>query len=180
MDKRAWWQAPEMIVAFAALIVSVFAVFVGAYSAYTDRTYARASVWPNILIDQISVIQDSNASYSVKLESNGIGPAIIKHASMIHNGKVINDYIELKKPYMKEFKDQNWSQTIIKPRVIPANSNVLVFQLNDSNKFAVDKFRKDMKNLNLTVCYCSVYDECWQVDKDNTPKAIEVCPLEVE
>lgn len=180
MKIKPWWQAPEMIVAFAALIVSVFAVFVGVYSAYTDRTYARASVWPNIFIDQISVIQDANASYSVKLDSNGIGPAVLKHASLTHHGKEIEDYIELKKPHEKELRDENWSQTMLTTRVIPANSSVLVFQLNDSNKFAVDKFRKKMKNLNLTICYCSVYEECWQVDKQNHPTAVETCPLQVE
>lgn len=176
MKNRAWWQAPEMIVAFAALIVSVFAVFVGAYSAYTDRTYARASVWPNLFIEEVSSVSDDSSAYTIKLNSTGIGPAILKHASLVHADKNISNYMELRAPYNKELQNTLWSQTILKTRVIPDSSSVLVFQLRDENKEAVEKFRVDMKDMNLTVCYCSVYEECWQVDKQNHPEAVEVCP----
>ena len=48
--KRKWYTQPEMLVAISALITSLVAVVVAMYSAYIDRAYAKASVWPSVII----------------------------------------------------------------------------------------------------------------------------------
>ncbi len=39
-----------MIIAGSALLVSLITAFVSIYSAFIDRAYARASVWPRLEI----------------------------------------------------------------------------------------------------------------------------------
>lgn len=49
-SKRAWYQSPEMLVGLSAVLVSVVALGVGMYSAYIERTSARAAVWPSLML----------------------------------------------------------------------------------------------------------------------------------
>ena len=48
MTNLPWYKNPEMIVALSALIIGLVTAFTSIYSAYVDREYARASVWPRL------------------------------------------------------------------------------------------------------------------------------------
>ena len=50
MVKEKWYKNPEMIIALTALFIGLLTAFISIYSAYTDRAYAKASVWPKIEI----------------------------------------------------------------------------------------------------------------------------------
>ncbi|WP_445768576.1 hypothetical protein [Rheinheimera sp.] len=50
MTTRYNLRNPEMIIAGSALLVSLITAFVSIYSAFIDRAYARASVWPRLEI----------------------------------------------------------------------------------------------------------------------------------
>lgn len=169
----------EMVVGLSALVVSVVAVFVGAYSAYTDRTYARASVWPNIQL----IVQSGNSEnpksgfFSIQVASSGTGPAIIKHASVRYKGAEISKWFELLEPYQTNFVNRDLTVGSMSTVVLPANKNMVVFRLSDTNTQAVETFRQAMKEMSLVVCYCSVYEDCWQVDLNNLPKQVEHCPI---
>ncbi len=90
--KEKIWLKPEMVVALSAVLVSVFAVVVGVYSAYTDRTYARASVWPNVVIGRHTSVSDSQdtALFSIFLDSSGLGPAKLRYTKVAYDGRTIS------------------------------------------------------------------------------------------
>ena len=50
MKNTKWYKNPEMIVALSALFIGLVTAFTSIYSAYVDREYARASVWPRLEI----------------------------------------------------------------------------------------------------------------------------------
>lgn len=180
MNKKIWWQSPEMIVALAALIVSVFAVVVGAYSAFTDRTYARASVWPNLQVSTKTSSEAETAVFALNIHSTGIGPAIIKHAEARYKGNLVTDFSELLAPMNDQFARRDWSKSSLNGLVLPPNKGQNAFRLSAPDVDLVEQFRLDMKHLELTLCYCSVYEECWQVSKSTRAKKVEYCPASIE
>ncbi len=94
MAQPKWYKNPEMIVAFSALLIGIVTAFTSIYSAYVDRTYARASVWPRLEI--FRSFSQGNFSYGV--DNNGTGPAIIKYARVKYEGKPIKGIGSIKHP----------------------------------------------------------------------------------
>jgi hypothetical protein len=79
MVKEKWYKNPEMIIALTALFIGLLTAFISIYSAYTDRAYAKASVWPKIEISRSHNVD----SFSYGVANKGTGPALIKYAKFI-------------------------------------------------------------------------------------------------
>jgi len=166
MTKRKWHQTPEMIVAFAALFVSLVTTIIGVYSAYTDRTYARASVWPRIEI--YKSFGDNLFSYSVT--NNGTGPAVIKQVIITHKSKAIKQWKDI-----KELTSLVQSQ--IGNRILPSLATITPLKVEGKN---VAVMKKQNELIAIEICYCSIYEECWITDRMNQPKEIAFCNVNEE
>ena len=166
MTKRKWYQNPEMLVAFAALFVSLVTTTIGVYSAYTDRTYARASVWPRLEI--FKSFGDNHFSYSVT--NNGTGPALIKQVSITHNSKPIKNWRDIKEL-------ANFVQSQIGNRILPSLVTITPLKAKGEDSMIM---KKQNEFITIEICYCSIYQECWITDRMNQPKEIEYCKVDQE
>ncbi|PHS16364.1 MAG: hypothetical protein COA86_12050 [Kangiella sp.] len=166
MTKRKWYQNPEMVVAFAALFVSLVTTVIGVYSAYTDRTYARASVWPRIEI--YNSFGDSIFSYSVT--NNGTGPALIKQVIISHNSKPIKNWRDIKELTY-------FVQSQIGNRILPSLATIMPLKVEGKGSSIM---KKQNEFITIEICYCSIYQECWVTDRTNQPKEIEFCKVNEE
>ena len=92
MDSIKWYKSPEMIVALSALIIGLVTAFTSIYSAYVDREYARASVWPRL---EIFRSFNGNSSFSYGVSNNGTGPALIKYAKIQDGIKLVTAIIHI-------------------------------------------------------------------------------------
>jgi hypothetical protein len=166
MNKNNWYNKPEMIVAFSALLISVITAVIGVYSAYIDRAYARASVWPRIEI--FRSYGQNNFEYGVV--NKGTGPALIKYAKIQLKSKVIQEWREI--PGLSNFTQSHIGNTII-----PSLAIVTPISITNAD---VSKVLDNLSSVKIEVCYCSIYDECWVTDKGNQPKPIEICSIDDE
>lgn len=161
MSNIKWYKNTEMLVALSALSISLVTAFIGIYSAFIDRAYARASVWPRLEIYR----NYSGDDFSYGISNQGTGPALIKYAKIKHQ----ENYIE----YWKDIpKLSKFTQSHIGNRIIPPQNTVNPLSYNGENSqlfFDMDK------HVNIELCYCSIYDECWLTNKFNNPQPIENC-----
>jgi len=166
MKKLQWYKNPEMIVALSALLIGLVTAFTSIYSAYVDREYARASVWPRLEIFR----SFSANSFSYGVTNNGTGPALIKYAKIQEGSKYIKTWQEI-----ASFK--NIRQSHISNRTLsPQNSITPVsYQGKDASTLV-----KADDLINIELCYCSIYEECWVIDKSNHPTAIKACSINNE
>lgn len=161
MDSIKWYKNPEMIVALSALLIGLVTAFTSIYSAYVDREYARASVWPRLEI--FRSFDDNSFSYSVS--NNGTGPALIKYAKIKDGSKYIKTWKDI-----KPFEDT--TQSHISNRTLsPQNRITPVSYKGDDAKALV----KADGSISIELCYCSIYEECWVADRSNRPTAVEAC-----
>ncbi len=75
MKSNKWYTNPEMIVALSALLIGIVTAFTSVYSAYVDREYARASVWPRnskLEVSEISAPSRSSREFSPSLTEPAI------------------------------------------------------------------------------------------------------------
>lgn len=164
MNSTKWYKNPEMIVALSALLIGLVTAFTSIYSAYVDREYARASVWPRL--ELYRSFSDNSFSYGVN--NNGTGPALIKYARVKYGTKYIKVWKEIE-------LFQNVTQSHIGNRTLPPQSTITPLLYKGDNTKSI---LKADNSIVIELCYCSIYEECWVVDRSSRPTAVESCSID--
>jgi hypothetical protein len=164
MQIQKWYKNPEMIVALSALLIGLVTAFTSMYSAYVDREYARASVWP-----RLEIFRSYNGdSFSYGVNNSGTGPALIKYAKVYDGTK-----------YLKMWKDfepfKNIRQSHISNRTLSPQKSIAPVSYTGK---AAPKLAEADNLIRIELCYCSIYDECWLIDRDNRPLSVKACFIE--
>lgn len=166
MKNEAWYKNPEMIVALSALLISLVTAVVSIYSAYIDRFYARASFWPRLEIYQS---YSTGKKFGYGVANNGNGPALIQYARVSYQAKPINNWRDIPALKDKKFTQSHFGTKILSPEhtVTP-----ILYQGSEA-----DTIQQANTQVTIELCYCSVYQECWLIDKTNDPQPIEHCTI---
>jgi len=168
MNSTAWFKNPEMIVGLSALVVSLVAVFVGIYSAYVERAYARASVWPGLEVYQSTY----QSEFKYGINNNGTGPALIKQARVTLDGQPVENWRALFDAYGLEVITYNQSQ--LSNRILPPQGVIEPVVIRGASNLS-DFVDGQNARVNIELCYCSIYDECWLIDRVNVSKPVKAC-----
>ena len=175
-DDRPWYREPESFVAIAALIVSISAVVVGVYEAALQRRHDRAEVWPHLEIGTYT----SPRTVAVKLENNGIGPAIVQSVIVTVDGKPMSNWPQVVRALIGH-KTMLMSYESATQRGIRAGDNVTLVEVPTDS--LPPGFGESVKRVSLSVCYTSVFDEAWQIHDDSLTvgsvwKPVDKCPAQ--
>lgn len=155
-----------MLVALSALFLGLLTAVISIYSAYVDRQYARASVWPKLEIFRSS----SESTFSYGVSNNGTGPAIIKYAKVSLDSKLIKHWGEI-----SEFS--NGVQSHISSITIRSGQAIKPIMYSGE---LVSEILEINKAIDIELCYCSIYEECWVVDRSNNSEPIKQCSVAEE
>lgn len=166
--KRKWFTKPEMLVAISALITSLVAVIVAMYSAYIDRAYAKASVWPSVLITRS--IQSNRYEYIVVNQGNG--PAIVNYVTMKVNGQPVSSWQDVLHILAPE-SEASFQQSHIGAGVIRPGQHVSAFVVTEPDLVSV----LQDASFEVSLCYCSIYEDCWITSGIEAPQAVNACVL---
>lgn len=175
--QNKWFMQPEMLVGFSAIIVSLVAVGVSLYSASIDREFARASVWPRVIIYRsYNYSKDTEEEYfKYGVSNHGTGPAIIKYAKVSYLDKPAQTWSQLmidndihQKPSI--------TQSHISTAVLPANYTIEPLKVTAKDQ--VKALLEHNKDISITLCYCSVYNDCWVTDRENIPVSVKSCTID--
>ena len=157
-----------MIVALSALFIGLITAVISVYSAYVDRQYARSSVWPRLEIYKSANEKEKSFSYSVT--NNGTGPAIIEHVKVSFDSQFIKKWSDI------DVLSNNIQSTINSRTLLPE-------QIIDALVYQGDKFYAVFNantKIEIELCYCSIYQECWTVNRANKPKQVKQCLVKPE
>ncbi len=164
-----------MITALAAGVVSISALAVSIYEAYLMREQQAASVLP--IID-FWAAYNPDESYSLNLANKGLGPAFMRHIAVRVDGEEHKNWNSVTKAMTGRVIGHNESALI--GSVLAPGEVSSMLSIGDSTA-STEVWRK-AQNVELSVCYCSVFGDCWTttVSDLNTgsPSAVstETCP----
>lgn len=167
MDRK-WYAQPEMLIALSALITSLAAVVVSVYSAYIDRSYAEASVWPSVVIAR----SWGQNRYEYIVLNQGNGPAIVHYARFSINGQVVKDW-EQAFEVIQPGQPQNYTQSHIGSGVIRPGQQIQAMKVTSAASVA-DLLNTDVE---AEICYCSIFDDCWVSSGIEAPVSVERCEI---
>lgn len=172
--RRDWNALAAVIASFIGLL----ALAVSAYTANVQREQLRAQVWPYLQRSHNNV-----GLVGMFVTNQGTGPARVKAVRVVVNGVPMTRWADVKKAagYSRGegiiTSSLNWV-------VIPAGKEI-AFLRPDEQERSPARFRELLAGGNhtveLTLCYCSVLDECWATGanlwESTAPGSIDSCPI---
>ena len=168
----SWYKRPQLLVAYSAVFISLCALFATAYQAYIERLSLRLSVWPRLELK----IQSSNISgITYSLVNKGIGPANVEYMGLQYDGGSQPSWQHVAQLATGKTGLSHRVGSIVGGVIAPGETFVL-FQLE--NRDVAPAFFANYRKVALTLCYCSVFNECWSIDLTDRYERVDQCPAQ--
>ena len=162
------------LVSGAALALSVAALLVSVLEVSAIRAEQRVQVWPYVQLDT----RYSADGYAIVATNKGIGPARVRSVEVSFDGDVVDDLDQL---IVDSIGAENaFSYELYKTRnptrsVMSADEGISLFAVPwEERTRRLAEVWTDRVSVKL--CYCSVYDDCWQTQLDGgEPSEVQSC-----
>jgi hypothetical protein len=148
-------QYSIMIIALAAVVVSVWQGRISQKQLEIQREYNRLTVKPylNFATGWIP----SGDEWEIVLTNEGIGPAIVKHTEFIYQGQKFNDWdAVLEAANVKSIRAGSWNLGTDSPFSVDKSINFLKLRIREGERSA---------NIGIatTISYESIYGESFEL-----------------
>ncbi|MEM9704569.1 MAG: hypothetical protein AAF850_00680 [Pseudomonadota bacterium] len=178
----------ETVGSIAAMFIGVCALFVTWDQAQIMRKQQHAAVLPVLTVDvSMSSAGDAHA-FAVTLHNEGVGPAMVQSAAMTVEGQTIETWGDFAAAFLPTPLATPANASIGTSRgVIAAGEDETVLRLiwpqtpvHDAAFRMLTKriFGPTGANSTFVVCYCSVFDRCWEIggkSEQDQPQKVPRC-----
>jgi len=164
-SKRKSAFKTELIVALAAIMISIISLVVYIYQAQIMREQQHISVWPYIEWDM--TISTVDGIY-IAVVNKGVGPAIIKETTLKLDEEKM-DVLSLLGKVVGNLDSLSLSYGDVSNKVFAPGEEYRLFHLklingklgNESSREVYERVKKMYPRIKYEICYCSVYGDCW-------------------
>ena len=182
----------DMTVAVAAVFISVVSLAVAILHGRTMERMAEenarlvaANSWPFMQYGAGTVTTDGVTKVHMKVVNAGVGPAKIESVELMWKGVAYRGSREFLEACcgFDPASGTKFDSSIFASYVVPPGieNRFLEFSRQaDPAVFAALQQVVFSGDLQLNVCYCSIFDDCWQTDLTTLslkPKQVEACAL---
>jgi len=172
-----------------AVLVAFLSLIVARSQTLLAQDTAKAAVLPIIALDMgyENIGDRSNAAFVVQLNNVGAGLAYIQSVVPTQNGEPI----ETIQAFEDAIMTRRMRSNVGFPSVTPAAGYLRAGESLTPRRYRMGaagselgaylrgEFGTPLDGLDLDVCYCSVFDDCWTVSyaKRETPKPVKTCKI---
>ena len=177
----------DMMVAGAAILISLVSLGVAIQNSRVQNKMLTAASWPMIsYYTSNATVEDGKRVIRMGLINTGVGPAKIESVRMSYRGKPVTDIL----PFLVTccgavVKGDHYGHGLlvntVSPTVMMAGQQTSFFVLPETEDGKETWSRMDVARgeVELSICYCSVFDECWLTDGITLhPPRVKSCPAE--
>lgn len=165
----------SMLTAIMAVLVGALALAVSVYTARLQQLQVRAEVWPHL-----TPIFDSGEQ-RLLLANKGVGPARLMWVSMAVGEQTVTTWAALVQALdVSPDALGGYSYSSLEPQMVGAGEAVPALQFSTSagwDNFLQARVRGPLR---MTLCYCSVLDECRVAGAEADPalgdRWLDACP----
>lgn len=168
-ERRRW----DGVAAVIATFIGLLALAVSGYTAYLQRRQLRAQVWPHLEIKYSSV------EHRFFVVNQGTGPARVTGMRVTSGGTVIRSWDDALR--LAGFTEgEGTTRSSFHQAVLSADKEFTLLHAAEDDasraRFA-ELFPRRPHALDITVCYCSVLDECWIAGLTEPARDSDGCPI---
>jgi len=187
-------RALEFAVAIAALVTSVTSIWLSLSQGDDMARLVQAQSWPYLEYESSNTGNSGAPEIDIMVRNAGVGPAKVESFSVSYDGKPVNGWAELiaaccvppgtprDKIDLPALTDNRMISSKLIRRVLRASDTVTLLHLpkTDANAALWTRLDDARFKLALSVCYCSVFDECWISDlRSTTQERVKTCPADL-
>jgi hypothetical protein len=177
----------DLTLALSAMFVSIVSLAVAVHHGNAMDRLVAANSWPFLMYSTSNKDPQGQRRISLEVENAGVGPARIQTFEVWWQGQPVSTAPELlrrccmdeKAPVgPSEARSLDLGIGQIASRVVRAGDSeaFITLQLTDSNADIWHRLDVARLQLKMRACYCSVFDECWQTDLEQTSaKRVSSC-----
>jgi hypothetical protein len=179
----------DLTLALSAMFVSLVSLAVAVHHGNAMDRLVAASSWPFLMYNTENTDAQGKRRISLKVENSGVGPARIQTFEVWWQGQPVATAPELlSRCCMSDAKtllDSSTARSLdlnigqIASRVMRAGDEeaFLSLKLKEANADIWHRLDVARLQLKMRACYCSVFDECWETDLQQTSaKHVRSCP----
>lgn len=162
------------LIALAALVVSVCALFISVQEARIMRTQQRVSIYPHL---EAGAFYNSEG-FGLRVVNGGVGLAKIESIQVYEGDQYFNDFLEVVDHLMVDSHSISYNileVTELNQGVLQAGERVQMFRLpwTEETKLLSNRIGR----INYRVHYCSLLEDCWEINNfSNRPIPLEKLP----
>ena len=178
----------DLTLALSAMFVSLVSLAVAVHHGNAMDRLVAANSWPFLMYGTDNMDPQGKRHISLKVENDGIGPARIQTFEVWWQGQPVSTGPELLRrccmPDSRTPIDSPTARSLnlvigqIASRVVRAGDSetFLSLELKDANADIWHRLDVARLQLKMRACYCSVFDECWETDLEQTSaKSVRSC-----
>jgi hypothetical protein len=180
----------DMMVAFSALFISVVSLGIAILHGRTMEKMAEANArlvaansWPFLSYGAGTVTTDGVTKVDIHVVNSGVGPAKIESAELVWKGVAYgSDQAFLKACCgFDPASGAAFDSDLVPYEVLRAGERIKFLEFTQSASpvvFVALQRAMLSRDLQLHVCYCSIFDECWTSDLTTLslkPTPVQAC-----
>jgi hypothetical protein len=173
---RRGWSIERYSAVFAVLVsLTTLAMLIA--QTRLMQTQARASVWPHVSIG----FSYAQTRFAWVVSNNGVGPAVIHSVHIQVDGKPQRDWVDVLSSLRINAKlsISQLSGTVLTPAE-NTNDRYEIMKMQAGNESgATAMAAAAMARVDVSLCYCSIYDDCWIsgfVQGRESKREVSQCP----
>lgn len=163
------------LLAMTAIVLSLGALAVSVFEVSTIRDEQRIQAWPYVALSQ----SYGPEGFRLRASNKGIGPARVRTVTLRYQGTAYDELDELILNTVGEenafsydvYKTSDIARSILSPE---ESATLFSVPWEPRTRLLLDRWAG---NIDIELCYCSVYDECWLSRLEAPePAPVEACP----
>lgn len=172
----------ELLIAVTALVTSISSIVIALHHGQTMEKLVEANSIPWLEAAPSNASPEGVSRISLDLYNRGVGPAYEHSLKLQVGDKPITSLDSLMAAVfgpaeapaaakaLRSFNNTNHE------RFIPGGASQLVFAIakTDANAAQWDKLSASLDSWHIEYCYCSVFEDCWQV-RDEARRKVKAC-----
>jgi len=179
----------DLTLSLSAMFVSIVSLALAVQHGDAMDRLVAANSWPFLMYSTDDMDPQGNRRISLKVENAGVGPARIQTFEVWWHGQPVASAPELLRrccvPDPSRPVDGSTARSLglvigqIPSRVLRAGDveSFLSLKLGEANADIWNRLDIARLQLKMRACYCSVFDECWETDLEQTSaKRVRSCP----
>ena len=167
----------DLILGSLAVLMSGVSIFIAVHHGQTMEKLVEANSWPNISYQTGNELPGQPQAITLALRNTGVGPARIDSFEVFYKDTPVRNFSQLLKTCC-DAKSDYFSVSIVRGEVLPARDEIdfLTFSAGHNKPDVWEALNQKRMNVRVRVCYCSVFDECWERDSRLTrPTPVKEC-----
>lgn len=195
----------DLSLPLAALFVSFISIFIAWHHGrimqelvHQNERIVEAESLPYLEIYTSDLASDQRThALRLTVDNEGVGPARIAEVVMMVDGRPVPDFnslvdhccapglLQAASHGAKQVRGIRNGEVILsklRDRMVRPGESVDAFEWPETpaNQPIIDRLKSGLLSprVNLSICYCSVFDDCWtRSDEDRRPVAVKQCPV---